>query len=311
MWGGDRRTGSRERGAGTPVPADSRPRPPLAQRVLTHARDTIDGLLAAVLAAPCVVCKRITEQPTRGAACQACWNTIRVITPPCCTSCGEPFPSDRALPPDPGHPIAMRAPATTMHPTQSGRQCARCADCPPVVDVARALGAYADTLRELVHALKYDGRRSLAPRLAALVREHCGAVLAGADAVVPVPLHRRREWARGFNQADAIAGALGLPVWRLLRRTRHTEPQSTLAASERRRNVHGAFAVRRPTWSRWRQTALSGACLVLVDDVSTTGATLDACADVLKAAGAKEVRAVTVARAILGHTASDPRVFTA
>ena len=287
------------------MPADCGPRAALAQRVLTHARDTIDGLLAAILAAPCVLCKGITEQPTRGAACQACWNTIRFITPPCCTSCGEPLPSDRAQPPDPGHPIAMLAPATMIHPTPSGRQCARCADCPPVVDVARALGAYADTLRELVHALKYDGRRSVAPRLAALVREHCGAVLAGADAVVPVPLHRRREWTRGFNQADAIASALGLPVWRLLRRTRHTDPQSTLAAPERRRNVHGAFALRRHARSRWRQTALSGACLVLVDDVSTTGATLDACADVLKAAGAKEVRAVTVARAILGHTASD------
>jgi ComF family protein len=186
---------------------------------------------------------------------------------------------------------------------ESARQCARCADCPPIVDAARALGAYADTLRELVHALKYEGRRSVAPRLATLVSEHCGAVLAGADAVVPVPLHRRREWTRGFNQADAIAGALGLPVWRLLRRTRHTAPQSTLAAPERRRNVHGAFALRRRLCSGRRRTALSGACLVLVDDVSTTGATLDACAEVLKTSGAREVRALTVARAVLGHTA--------
>jgi ComF family protein len=279
-----------------------RPRATTAQRVLTHARDTIDGLLAAVLAAPCVVCERITEQPTRGAACEACWTTIRFITPPYCTSCGEPFPSDRALATAPRHTIATGPSSTMIHPAEIRRHCARCAACPPVVDVARALGAYADTLRELVHALKYEGRRSVAPRLAALVREHCRAVLAGADAVVPVPLHRRREWTRGFNQADAIAGGLGLPVWRLLRRTRHTDPQSTLAAPERRRNVHGAFAVRRGTWSSWRQTVLSGACLVLVDDVSTTGATLDACAEVLKAGGAREVRALTVARAILGHT---------
>jgi len=171
------------------------------------------------------------------------------------------------------------------------------------VDTARALGAYADTLRELVHALKYDGRRSVAPRLAALVRERCAAVLAGADAVVPVPLHRRREWTRGFNQADAIARELRLPVWRALRRTRHTAPQSTLAAPERRRNVHGAFRLRRRLWRDWSRT-LSGACLVLVDDVSTTGATLDACAEVLKGAGAGEVRALTVARAVLAH----PRV---
>ena len=136
------------------------------------------------------------------------------------------------------------------------------------------------------------------------MREHCGAVLAGADAVVPVPLHRRREWTRGFNQADAIAGGLGLPVWRLLRRTRHTDPQSTLAAPERRRNVHGAFAVRRGAVEQLAANALSGACLVLVDDVSTTGATLDACAEVLKAGGrAGSAGRDGRARASLGITA--------
>ena len=298
MWRRDFRCG-----AGTLVPADCPPQATPAQRVLTHARDTIDGLLAALLAAPCVVCGHIAEQPTRGAACEACWKTIRFITPPYCASCGDPLPSDRALALDVGHPTAMGAVSAAIPSCESARQCARCADCPPIVDAARALGAYADTLRELVHALKYDGRRSIAPRLAAFVSEHCGAVLAGADAVVPVPLHRRREWTRGFNQADAIAGALGLPVWRLLRRTRHTAPQSTLAAPERRRNVHGAFAFRRRLCSGKRRTALSGACLVLVDDVSTTGATLDACAEVLKTSGAREVRALTVARAVLGHTA--------
>jgi ComF family protein len=170
-----------------------------------------------------------------------------------------------------------------------------------VVDAARALGPYEGTLRELVHGLKYHGRRSIAPRLAALVRERCGALLAGADAVVPVPLHRSREWSRGFNQADTLASELGRPVWRPLRRTRPTVAQSTLPATERRRNVHGAFGLRADSWNCWRQSRLSGACVVLVDDVSTTGATLDACAEVLKGAGAAEVRAVTVARAVLGH----------
>jgi ComF family protein len=273
--------------------------------VLTPVRHAIDALLAAVLAPPCVVCGRITEQPTRGPACEACWNTIRFITPPYCASCGEPLASDRLISDGTGQVIVSRA-GSEAHGCDalSGPQCARCADCLPVVDAARALGAYADTLRELVHALKYDGRRSVAPRLAALVRERCGAVLAGADAVVPVPLHRRREWTRGFNQADAIAGALRLPVWRLLRRTRHTVPQSTLAAPERRRNVRAAFALRPQVWGGRRGKALSGACLVLVDDVSTTGATLDACAEVLKAGGAREVRAVTVARAVMGHGGS-------
>lgn len=270
--------------------------------MLITVRRTIDGLLAAVLAAPCVVCGQITEQPTRGAACEGCWNTIRFITHPYCVSCGEPLSSVRAVALETEHAVPLPDTSTRICHAVSGPRCLRCAHRPPIVDTARALGAYAGTLRELVHALKYHGRRSVAPRLAALVRDRCGAVLRGADAVVPVPLHRRREWTRGFNQADAIARELRLPVWRALRRTRHTVPQSTLAAPARRRNVRGAFALRRDPWRGWRPPTLSGACLVLVDDVSTTGATLDACAEVLKAGGAGELRAVTVARAVLGHS---------
>ena len=266
--------------------------------MLTGARLALDGLLAAVLAPPCVVCGHIAERPIDGAACESCWSTVRFMTPPYCVCCGEPFPSTRTLVPAGANTAAV-----------SGREprCPRCAENPPLVDAARAVGPYEGTLRDLVHRLKYDGRRSIAPRLAALLRERCGAVLAGADAVVPVPLHRRREWSRGFNQADAIARDLGLPVWRPLRRTRHTPSQSTLAAPERHRNVHGAFGMRRGPWNNWTTRCVSGARVVLVDDVRTTGATLDACADVLKAAGALEVRAVTVARAMLGHAAGEHR----
>jgi len=263
--------------------------------VLTLARDALDGVLAAMLAAPCIVCGRIADHPTRGAACEPCWTAIRFITPPYCVSCGEPLPSARTL-------TSLGLATTPSH--LSRPRCHRCATHRPIVDQARALGPYEGTLRDLVHALKYEGRRSVAPRLAALLRERCGTVLADADAVVPVPLHRRREWSRGFNQADAIARELGRPVWRSLRRTRHTLPQSALAAAARRSNVQGAFALRRVTWSRWRRICLPGACVVLVDDVSTTGATLDACADVLKAGGVAEVRALTVARAVLGHGAA-------
>jgi ComF family protein len=265
--------------------------------VVGRARDALDDLLAAVLAAPCIVCGEIADRPTSGAACERCWKTIRFITPPYCMSCGEPLPSLRAL--------AFAADQRCVG--AAGQRCARCVETPPVIDVSRTLGHYESTLRALVHGLKYEGRRSIAPRLAALLRERCGAVLAGADAVVPVPLHRRREWSRGFNQADVIARELGMPVWRPLRRTRYTASQSTLAAQERRENVRGAFGTRRGRWNGWRAARLSGARVVLVDDVCTTGATLDACAGVLKAAGAVEVRAVTVARALLGHAAGSER----
>jgi ComF family protein len=262
--------------------------------VLTRGRGIVDGLLAALLSSPCVACGRIADHPTRGAVCDDCWRAVRVITPPVCHVCGEPLPSGRFALPD-AQPLEA-----------TGGVVARCAACTarrPRIAIARAVGPYEGTLRDLLHALKYDGRRSIAPRLGALLRERCGTVLDRADAVVPVPLHPRREWTRGFNQAEAIARELGVPVWRPLRRRRHTSAQSTLPASERWRNVAGAFDLRRRFRRRGRPSALAGARVVLVDDVRTTGATLDACAEVLERAGVSEVRAVTVARAVLGHPA--------
>jgi ComF family protein len=164
------------------------------------------------------------------------------------------------------------------------------------VDRARAVGAYDGALRAIVHALKYEGRRSLAKPLAGLMRIRGADILAGADCVVPVPLHPSRRRERGFNQAADLARHLGVPVRRLLRRQRATATQASLPAARRHRNVHGAFAVA-PSW-QGPQSGLEGAIVVLVDDVSTTGATLDACARVLKAAGVWEVRAITAARVV-------------
>jgi len=175
--------------------------------------------------------------------------------------------------------------------------CSRCRRAPASpLSAARAAGEYAGALRQLVHALKYDGRVSLAPRLAALMRERGREALDGASIVVPVPLHWRRRWQRGFNQAEALAEALGLPVCRALVRRRPTRPQFGLPAARRHRNVRGAF---QPCRHRGRKGArrLDGAVVVLVDDVATTGATLRACAEVLKGMGAREVRALTAARA--------------
>jgi ComF family protein len=152
----------------------------------------------------------------------------------------------------------------------------------------------------VIHCLKYEGRRVLAVRLGEMLRERGADVLEGADLVVPVPLHWRRQHARGFNQAEDIARRLDLPVVRALRRVRATSPQFGLSASRRRRNVRGAFAPpRRGVLRRRRHDArVRGACVVLVDDVSTTGATLQACAETLREGGAREVRALTAARAL-------------
>lgn len=164
-----------------------------------------------------------------------------------------------------------------------------------VIDRAQAIGPHEDVLRSIVHSLKYDGRRSLATPLGLLIRERCHWVLEGADVVVPVPLHSSRRRQRGFNQALDLARALNLPVTRALRRVRATLSQTALSGNDRHENVRGAFA---PSRLPWRLRAVDHRIVVLVDDVSTTGATLDECARALTAMGAREVRAVTAARAL-------------
>ena len=235
-------------------------------------RPLADGAVAVLLAPICAACRRPLDQPTRGAVCPPCWASIVPITPPCCRTCGDPLPTWR-----------VRSLAEAL--------CPRCRRREPLVSLARAIGPYEGSLRAIVHALKYDGRPTIARHLAARMREAGTEVLAGADLVVAVPLHRSRERARGFNQAREIARHLGLPVADALVRTRRTPSQADLPAARRHANVRGAFA--------WRQgVGVKGKTIVLVDDVSTTGATLNACAGPLLDAGAMEVRALTAARAV-------------
>lgn len=163
-----------------------------------------------------------------------------------------------------------------------------------IITVAAAGGDYAGALRQIVHAFKYDGRRSLAAPLGELMRERGRHVLSGATCVVPVPLHPWRSLRRGFNQAEDLARTLGLPMTPILRRRRHTTAQAGLTATERRRNVHEAFGVRRFPFRRHRDL-LGQAVVVLVDDVRTTGATLHACAAALEPLGVREVRILTAA----------------
>ena len=168
---------------------------------------------------------------------------------------------------------------------------------------ARAVGPYEGRLRDIIHAFKYDRRRTLARPLAALMSEAGRDVLEGADAAVPVPLHWLRRRRRGFNQAARLASGLGLPVCQALRRSRRTRAQAGLHADDRRANVAGAFGL---AWRyRWpflppragpAPRHLDGLVVLLVDDVCTTGATGDACARVLLDAGVREVRLLTVAR---------------
>jgi ComF family protein len=161
-------------------------------------------------------------------------------------------------------------------------------------------GRYEGALREIIHAFKYEGRRSLADPLGGMVRDAGAVTLEGCDYVVPVPLHPWRRMQRGFNQARDLARHLDRSVVNALWRVRATAPQMALNANARRSNVQGAFVVSplRTCGARLdgvRLPLLEDCIVVLVDDVRTTGATLDECAKVLLAAGAREVRALTVA----------------
>ena len=165
-----------------------------------------------------------------------------------------------------------------------------------MVDRSRAIGEYEGSLREVLHAFKYGSRQSLARPLAARMRSKGADLLEDVDWAVPVPLHWRREIHRGFNQARELARFLNHPLLDVLVRTRHTRSQVELAADRRHANVRGAFGVRR-RW-RFRDRRIVGSTVLLVDDVSTTGATLEACAAVLKEAGAAKVYALTAARVV-------------
>jgi len=147
---------------------------------------------------------------------------------------------------------------------------------------------YEGALREVIHAFKYEGRRSLANPLGGMVRNAGAVMLEGCDSVVPVPLHPWRRMQRGFNQARDLARHLDRPVVDALWRVRSTASQMALPADARRTNIRGAFIC--SPFAR-----VEDRILVLVDDVRTTGATLDECAKVLLTAGAREVRALTVA----------------
>lgn len=161
------------------------------------------------------------------------------------------------------------------------------------VGLAISAAPYDGRLRDIIHAWKFERRQGLARPLGALVGARCPQVLDGADAVVPVPMTPWRRWHRGFNQADDLARRLGLPVARPLARWRPRPAQASLPSDARRRNLLDSIVV-----LPHRRAAVRDRVVVLVDDVVTTGATLEACARALRDAGAKEVRAVTVARTL-------------
>jgi competence protein ComFC len=170
------------------------------------------------------------------------------------------------------------------------------------IDGIRSAYLFEGVVRQAVHQLKYSNRQGLAVPLARLMARYWRANPIPVNLIVSVPLHPARQRERGYNQADLLACALGgmidvAVVTKGLRRVRHTQPQVSLNATERCENVRGAF-IYQVSEKGYSDLAVNGRSVLVIDDVCTTGSTLEACSLALKAAGASTVWGFTLARAI-------------
>ncbi|MCK4307540.1 ComF family protein [candidate division WOR-3 bacterium] len=222
-----------------------------------------------ILPPHCSVCKNPLGDEEKS-ICDECWGSIQVVTPPFCERCGKP--SEESV-------------------------CNECIEYPHEFTRARALGEYKDVLSSLIRLFKYSHKLSIGRKLGGMLSTVLknDEIMNYSDALIAVPLYPVRERARGYNQSDIIAREVsnytGIPKLNgILCRIRPTKSQTELSKEKRKLNVKDAFMVKADEQIKWKK-------LVLIDDVCTTGATLDECAKELYQAGANEVYALVVARA--------------
>jgi ComF family protein len=224
----------------------------------------------------CAGCQETWLDSHRGFWCEACLDELPWIESPICPQCGRPFPKS---------------------PSAPDHSCGDCLQSVFLFDSARSATHYAGVVRKRIHQLKFGGQLHWVPPLAELLvnlfrREESPC----ADMILPVPLHMHRLRQRGFNQAGLLAGSLGghlgIPVrFDILVRKCWTEPQTRLNREQRLQNVKDAFDV-------MNASGVTDRNVLIIDDVYTTGTTLNECARTLKAAGVSEVHALTVCRAL-------------
>lgn len=263
------------------MPAIPSPRPVATRRPGPHVQLLRWGV-DLILPPRCLACGALVSEPAT--LCAACFGQLTFVTSPVCRCCGLPFPLAEAAPP-------------------AGR-CDHCAAAPPVFDAARAALVYDEASAPLILRFKHADRLDATPAFAAWMGRAGADLLTPDSLLVPVPLHPRRLFARRYNQAAILAAAIARKTGlardlRALVRVRHTPIQGHRGPQARRDNVRGAFAVARPDPLRDRS-------VVVIDDVLTTGATAEACALALRAAGAARVSILTLARVLPDPPAEDP-----
>ncbi len=240
--------------------------------LLTRARAAGTALLDFLYPRRCMGCQRWMPRGEPGFLCAECYQAIAFINNPC-KRCGAPL-----------GPYS-----------QNDKNCPKCRQLSLHFHSARAAGTYSSPLKELVHSLKYSRELAAVTPLAEIILDalRSSPIAEFSQVVVPVPLHPSRLRHRTFNQSAligrAVARHLDIPFSDALARTRPTESQTNLLPAARRRNIKGAFGIR-------RKEAVAGRQVLLIDDVITTGATASECAKVLKGAGAARVCAAAVAR---------------
>lgn len=237
--------------------------------------DIARGLVGIVYPERCAACGGDTAPGSVSGVCRICLGRIRGNPEPYCQVCGKTMPEPREM-------------------------CRQCGQRRPLFKKALSACVYEGELKELIHAFKFGNKSRLGHALASVMHgfiKDKPDILAGVDTIAFVPLHAGRERERGFNQsrvlADRLSWMVGIEVCDMLVKTRATRHQNELSREDRLKNLSGSFSAKRNAIHK-----ISGAVVLLIDDVMTTGATLDECASALAAAGAKEVRCLTLARGV-------------
>ena len=209
-----------------------------------------------------------------GGFCGTCWSELNFITTPYCRICCFEFSFD---------------------PGQGNDICLKCNTTPPSYNLARSVLRFDEHSKKLIHALKYHDSTFIAANFAKIIVNMHRDVISDADFIIPVPMHKWKRLTRLYNQAQILAYEIGKEVGvkmlpDVLMKTKHTKSQTGLSKKQRQENLKGSFAI---------EGSVKGKKIILVDDVMTTGSTVDLCAAKLKKAGAREVVVVCIARTLI------------